>query len=369
MSKTILECAMRNTNALHELKCQNSKVAKQILDADCCYDNGVFSLMSLPCTLPPLFTVRFTAPADYTRGNTLAMKGRTFEFQTSDMKQGKEKHFAAGAVVQLMVDMERGMAFFPGDFVDLSTYATESRRINTEDPLYGGGDLSADRTFGIEDATTSRKGAVQLSNSTDSDDETLAATAKAVKAVYDYAKGKADEVHSHAMSDVVGLDASLAEKAPLESPALSGAPTAPSPTVTDNSDRLATTKWVRDQEYVSRTDHESELTAYVPKTRLIETTAPLLGGGDLTADRTISIADASTTEKGVVQLSAETNNASTSLAATASAVKAAYDFAATKADRSIATGSHDGLMSAADKARFDAGGMVYSSLKLYVRTG
>ncbi len=369
MSKTIFECAMRNTNELHEPMCQNNEAAKQFFDADCRYENGVFTLLSLPCSLPPLFTVRFTAPADYTKGNTLTMKGRTFAFQTSDLKQGKEKQFAAGAVVQLMVDMERGLAFFPSDYVDLSTYVTESRCVNTEAPLYGGGDLGSDRTLGIEDATTLRKGAVQLSNSIDSDSESCAATAKAVKTVHEFATGKADANHTHPMADVAGLDLSLAAKAPIESPAFSGTPTAPTPSALDKSDRLATTKWVKEQEYVTVTDHKTELTAYVPKTRCIVTTAPLLGGGDLTADRTISIADASTMEKGAVQLSAETNNSSIAHAATASAVKATYDFAATKADRSIATGSSDGLMSAIDKARFDAGGMVYPCLKVYVRVG
>lgn len=45
---------------------------------------------------------------------------------------------------------------------------------------------------------------------------------------------------------------------------------------------------------------------------------------------TISVANASTSAKGVVQLSSATNSTSTSLAATASAVKSAYDLAASK---------------------------------------
>ena len=53
----------------------------------------------------------------------------------------------------------------------------------------------------------------------------------------------------------------------------------------------------------------------------------LTGGGDLTANRTISLANASTSAKGAVQLSAATNSTSTTLAATPSAVKAAYDLA------------------------------------------
>ncbi|WP_172901896.1 tail fiber protein, partial [Escherichia coli] len=41
-----------------------------------------------------------------------------------------------------------------------------------------------------QDATTARKGLVQLSSATNSDSETLAATPKAVKTAYDLANGK-----------------------------------------------------------------------------------------------------------------------------------------------------------------------------------
>lgn len=49
-------------------------------------------------------------------------------------------------------------------------------------------------TTGIKDATTAQKGIVQLSSATDSDDETHAATPKAVKAAYDLANGKLSSV-------------------------------------------------------------------------------------------------------------------------------------------------------------------------------
>jgi hypothetical protein len=44
------------------------------------------------------------------------------------------------------------------------------------------------------------------------------------------------------------------------------------------------------------------LTSKVPTTRTISTTAPLTGGGDLSANRTLAVSDASTSAKGVVQL-------------------------------------------------------------------
>lgn len=47
----------------------------------------------------------------------------------------------------------------------------------------------------------------------------------------------------------------------------------------------------------------------VPATRLINTTAPLTGGGDLSADRTLAIADATTAAKGVVELATDGENA------------------------------------------------------------
>jgi Phage tail fibre repeat len=67
--------------------------------------------------------------------------------------------------------------------------------------------------------------------------------------------------------------------------------------------------------------------AATPKTRLINTTAPLAGGGDLTADRTLTIADATTAVKGAVQLTDSTSSTSTTTAATPNSVKTAYDLA------------------------------------------
>lgn len=72
------------------------------------------------------------------------------------------------------------------------------------------------------DATLTAKGFTQLSSSTTSASETLAATPKAVKTVMDEAK----------------------LKAPLASPALTGTPTAPTATAGNNSQQLANTQFV-----------------------------------------------------------------------------------------------------------------------------
>ncbi len=72
------------------------------------------------------------------------------------------------------------------------------------------------------DATLAAKGFTQLSSSTTSTSETLAATPKAVKTVMDEAK----------------------LKAPLASPALTGTPTAPTAAAGNNSQQLANTQFV-----------------------------------------------------------------------------------------------------------------------------
>ncbi|EHG0222895.1 phage tail protein [Salmonella enterica] len=74
----------------------------------------------------------------------------------------------------------------------------------------------------MKESTTSQKGIVQLSSATDSDSEALAATPKAVKAV---------------MSEVQ-------TKAPLDSPALTGTPTAPTPETTAAGIEIATAAFV-----------------------------------------------------------------------------------------------------------------------------
>jgi hypothetical protein len=64
-------------------------------------------------------------------------------------------------------------------------------------------------------------------------------------------------------------------RAPLDSPQLTGTPTAPTPDTADNSTKLATTAWVLAQ-------------AFVRGNRTIFTGAGLLGGGDLSANRTLA---------------------------------------------------------------------------------
>lgn len=74
----------------------------------------------------------------------------------------------------------------------------------------------------LEDASLTKKGIVKLSSATDSDSEALAATPKAVKTVM-------GEVQT---------------KAPLDSPALTGTPTAPTPETTAAGIEIATAAFV-----------------------------------------------------------------------------------------------------------------------------
>lgn len=69
-----------------------------------------------------------------------------------------------------------------------ATYAKRSIQIIAGTNLTGGGDLTANRTISLANASTSARGAVQLSTAVDSTSTTLAATPSAVKKAYDLAK-------------------------------------------------------------------------------------------------------------------------------------------------------------------------------------
>ncbi|EHK3087530.1 tail fiber protein [Escherichia coli] len=141
------------------------------------------------------------------------------------------------------------------------------------------------------DATTGRKGIVQLSSDTNSNSETLAATPRAVKAAYDLAAGKAPASHTHPWNQITGVpSASLTAKGTVQ--------------------------------LSSATNSESETEAATPK-------AVKALHDMLTSKYTGQ--DATTGRKGIVPLSSATNSNSETLAATPKAVKAAYDLANSKA--------------------------------------
>ncbi|HFV5510219.1 TPA: tail fiber protein [Escherichia coli] len=153
------------------------------------------------------------------------------------------------------------------------------------------------------DATTGRKGIVQLSSDTNSNSETLAATPRAVKAAYDLAAGKAPASHTHPWNQITGVpSASLTAKGTVQ---LSSA-------TNSNSETLAATPRAVKAAY--------DLAASKASASHTHPWNQITG-----------VPSASLTAKGIVQLSSATNSNSETLAATPRAVKAAYDLANSKA--------------------------------------
>ena len=201
--------------------------------------------------------------------------------------------------------------------------------------------------------STTQAGKLQLTDSTSSSSTTTAATPHAVKVAYDLAS-TANSAASTAQSTADGKVASVT--AGDSTITVAGTATAPTVKVTANTfdpygasaskvasvtagdstvsiggTATAPTVAVAQANLTIAesqvTNLTTDLAAKAPTSRTISTTAPLQGGGDLSANRTLSVDAASTTGSGVVQLSTATNSTSTTLAATPSAVKSAYDLA------------------------------------------
>ena len=162
----------------------------------------------------------------------------------------------------------------------------------------------------IADATTAVKGAVQLTDSTSSTSTTTAATPNSVKSAYDLAAAAVPKSLVDLKGDLIAA------------------------TAADTVARLA----VGTDTYVLTAD-SAEATGLkwaAPATGTVTSvtgTAPIASSGGATP--AISIAAATTSVVGAVQLSDSTSTTSSVLAATPTAVKAAYDLAATKAKVSV----------------------------------
>lgn len=143
---------------------------------------------------------------------------------------------------------------------DLAAKISSTRTISTTAPLTGGGDLSADRTLAISDATTTTKGAVELAT----DGEAVANVV------------------------VQGNDSRLSNSRTPTAHASSHASIGSDPITIAES---------------QVTNLVSDLSGKAPTSRSISTNAPLSGGGDLSADRTLSVATFSNVASGVVPAS------------------------------------------------------------------
>ncbi|EFM3083826.1 prophage tail fiber N-terminal domain-containing protein [Escherichia coli] len=102
-----------------------------------------------------------------------------------------------------------------------ATNSTSETQAATPKAVKAAYDLAGAK-YTAQDATTAQKGIVQLSSATNSTSETLAATPKAVKAVMDETN----------------------KKAPLNSPALTGTPTTPTAPKGTNNTQIASTAYV-----------------------------------------------------------------------------------------------------------------------------
>lgn len=194
-------------------------------------------------------------------------------------------------------------------------------------------------------ATTSVRGTVILSSAIDSVSEDLAATSKAVKTAYD----KAVSVDARLTSEISTLqaaDTATNEKLTSEVARLESEIAAHTP-----PDASLTTKGI--VQLSSATNSESEVLAATPKAvkiaydkavaaatksasadklatpRSISLTGPVTGTVDFDGSADVSIAttvvDATTSAKGIVQLSSAINSASEATAATSKAVKTIAD--------------------------------------------
>lgn len=105
-------------------------LSHRIVDIDCTYADGKFFVKSLPSDVPGLFTIRFTAPADFSAGDVFAVNDQDLLVTTRIMERPDGKVFAEGAVVLCDVDMDRNMLFI-----------TAGDRYCQESPVFQTGNL------------------------------------------------------------------------------------------------------------------------------------------------------------------------------------------------------------------------------------
>ncbi|HCO0657152.1 TPA: tail fiber protein [Escherichia coli] len=126
------------------------------------------------------------------------------------------------AITQEMIDVSDRIDLTIGIEISDSVTSTRSDVAASSLAVKKAYDLAKSK-YTAQDASTTQKGLVQLSSATNSDSETMAATPKAVKSVKELAE----------------------TKAPIESPELTGTPTAPTAAQSTNSTQIANTAFVK----------------------------------------------------------------------------------------------------------------------------
>lgn len=160
-------------------------------------------------TFRTILTVSSTATVALTVDNTMVMA--TVDYVDDKLKEHEQsrRHPDASLTAKGFVQLSSSTNS------DSETLAATPKAVKAAYDLANG-------KYTAQDATTARKGIVQLSSATNSTSETLAATPKAVKAVMDETN----------------------KKAPLNSPALTGTPTTPTAQQGTNNTQIASTAFV-----------------------------------------------------------------------------------------------------------------------------
>ena len=155
----------------------------------------------------------------------------------------------------------------------------------------------------IPDGTLTQKGIVKLSNATNSTSTTEAATPSAVKAAYDLANSKASGSHTHPWGQITGVpDGTLIQKGIVK--------------LNNATDSNSTTEATTPSAVKAAYDLANSKAA---------------GSHTHPWGQITNIPDGTLTQKGIVKLNNATDSNSTTEAATPSAVKAAYDKASAAA--------------------------------------
>ncbi|PZM23197.1 tail fiber protein [Salmonella enterica] len=156
---------------------------------------------------------------------------------------------------------------------------------------------------GVPDGTLTQKGIVKLNSATDSTSTTEAATPSAVKAAMDKANAAAPASHTHAWNQITGVpDGTLTQKGIVK--------------LNSATDSTSTTEAAT----------PSAVKAAMDKANAAAPASHIHAWGQITG-----VPDGTLTQKGIVKLNNATDSTSTTEAATPSAVKAAYDKASTAA--------------------------------------